>query len=689
MKEEMPRLGVAEGNNGETKEPLGIPEKDTSVFKRENEFLREKSKQIECLNPKKLGTKAASLFAAAAVFMSASSVFAKEISASEVAEEFAQHRPSASLEMSPEGEKLFDWEKIVDKLEISISGEQEETSEYTPNASYGSYYSTQRMKEGLMKAGSGDYAADMVIEKFRNDTYAFSKFYHDKITVEEYKDAFASFERSIADSLNAADFFSALKDRSDRFNAGQKILFLQLLGTALYQSYNYDMAKEDSRVRMGGDTMIGALKAVAQGETEIPQTGMCGNIHTFLVKSAEALGVEAWLQEGETQKAGHVWAGAVRESDNGKEIVFFDYGTLIPTGTLNYEKALGIAERYFGRVDLFGSYIGNTREVMFPVESAAHKKMKEATGMKDAGERMEKFLESGKIPHEEKTLEIKISPDTKEIEFSGDTIGLAVFNFEDQKNPYQSLEEMNAVRGRLRFGGEHTGIEAETTILHATLKDFFKKTPASYRQFDEIVSNLAVDYVNDHALAKGEFGEFAIRYGATVQSAISYLMGQEGYRTKHELSSGMRFVYTNPGNTGKFYIGATGAAGTRLSDFEKQEDVLEETSRTMTLGAKLKVSEAVILDFDARQGVRQWGTRTELRAGVAGETISGRIEHEEDASRYKRFVPDKEKIGAGISYKGGPKWEIDVFGTKTTERYADAEAEESAGAEIKLRIFLW
>lgn len=685
----MPQSAVADEGVQERKEALTAEMEDASFFDREREFLKEAGKKFERLSPKKLGTKAAGLLAAASVFMGASSVFAREVSASEVAEEFARQRPAASLEVPAEAEESFNWEKIVEKLEISVSGEQKEVAEYSPDFVYGSYYSTQRLKDELGKAYTDAHAVEMIIEQSRNDAYASSEFYRNKITIEEYKDAYASFERSIADSLNATDFFSALKDRSGGFNADQKLLFLQLLGAALARSYNYDMAEKDSRVKVGGDTMFDALKAVVQGESEIPQTGMCGNIHTFLVKSAEELGVEAWLQQGMMQKVGHIWAGAVRESDDKKEIIFFDYGNLIPTGTLNYEKALGVAERYFGRVDLFGSYVGNARETMFLVESAAHKKMKEATGTEDVGERMEALLESGKIQGKERTLEVNVSPDTKEIAFSGDTIGLAVFNFEDQKNPYQSLEELNAIRGRVRFGGEHAGIEMGTTILHSTLKDFFKETSAEYRQFDQIVSDLAVDYVNNHALAKGDFGEFSIRYGATIQSAIGYLVKQENYRSGAEISSGVRLAYTNPENTGTFYIGASGVLRSQLSDFESQESVLEETARTLTLGAKVEVNEAAIVDIEAAQSVRQWGTRTQFRGGVSGEKISGRVEYEGDASRYERFVSDKEKIGAGVSYKGGPKWEIDVFGTKTTERYADAEPEESAGAEIKLRIFLW
>ncbi len=688
MREGFTHSAFAQEEKEGKKEPSAVVEGGTRFFEHEEEgFLKDAVKKIERRGWKKLGGNTARLLAAAAVFMSASSAFVKEVSAEEIAEEFAEHKkPYASLEVPRE--ESFDVGKIIERLEISVSGEQKEIDTYAPNATDEPYWSTQQMRVGLRQASYDADKIDFFINKALSDTHAHSEFYHEAITAEEYKGVYLSFERFVSDALTIDGFFASLGASSREMNNDQKLLFLQLLGNALARSYNYDMANAKQTVKMGGDVMLAALRAAVQG-TEIPPTGICGNIHVFLVKSAEALGIEAWLQEGMMQKEGHIWAGAVRESDDGKEIVFFNYGTIIPTGTLNYGEAIGIAERYFGRVDLFGSSVGNTEEVLFPVLSAAHKKMKEAAGVKDIGERMEGLLDADTLEGKEKTLEIKVSPGTKEIAFSGDTLGVAVFNFEDKENPYQSLEELNALRGSVRLHGEHAGLEAGTTILHASLKDFFKRTADEYRQFDEVVSNLAVDYINSHRFAKGDFGEFSMRYGATVQSAVGYLLEQKTYRTKNEIAAGAQIAYANPENTGKFYVGWAGAAQAQLSDFERQETVMKEISRTLTLGAELTVHEANIVNLEAAQSVRQWGERTQIKGDVAGEKFSGRIEYEKDTSRYGRFYPDKEKIGTGVTYKGGPKWEIDIFGTKTTERYADADPKESAGAEIKLKIFLW
>ena len=48
--------------------------------------------------------------------------------------------------------------------------------------------------------------------------------------------------------------------------------------------------------------------------------------------------------------------------------MFLDYGTLIPTGTLNYKDALGIAEKYHRSVsgEVFSNYVGDEHGVLFP-----------------------------------------------------------------------------------------------------------------------------------------------------------------------------------------------------------------------------------------------------------------------------------------------------------------------------------
>jgi hypothetical protein len=83
------------------------------------------------------------------------------------------------------------------------------------------------------------------------------------------------------------------------------------------------------------------------------------------------------------------------------------------------------------------------------------------------------------------------------------------------------------------------------------------------------------------------------------------------------------------------------------------------------------------------------GDSFDVKTGVKYGQLEANIEYEKNTSNYKDFVPSSEKIEVGVIYKGGPKWEVDVIGAKTTENFKDDQSNGIYNAEVKLKIFLW
>src|SRR3989338_3149649 len=207
-------------------------------------------------------------------------------------------------------------------------------------------------------------------------------------------------ERSEAESvymlglfrLSAQEFFNTLKEHASELNDKQKLLALQWLGNDLARTYNYDMLKNDKYVEISDEAMV--------------------------------------------------------ENQGKKEIVFVDYNNVIPTGTSNYKEAMGVIERRNKEIALFISFVGDTKEVLFPVKSYAQETMEKAAGFEEFGKGLSERLETGEIQKERK-LEIKFGPEMKEIKLDRDNIGLYYINYQNSGNVYNSLENLNAVRGSL------------------------------------------------------------------------------------------------------------------------------------------------------------------------------------------------------------------------------------------------
>lgn len=517
--------------------------------------------------------------------------------------------------------------------------------------------------------------------------------FYKQLVPENRRETYTALDDAIRQSANAQEFFQKLSSAQNLSDA-QKILALQNMGAWLNATFNNDMLKRDEHIVISDEKMFESLKLYYE-TGRVEPTGICGNIHTFMVHAAEQMGMEAWLQSGiSTGTNGpetHIWMETTAKDSSGKkQIVFLDYGNLIPTGTQNYSDALGIAERFHGRIGTFNSFVGTPEETLFPVESRAEKVVKEAAGFKGAEVSLSERLKTGKITRPE-ALDIEIGNETKKIEFSKDHLALAYIGYKDMGNPYQSLKDMQAVKGSLRLGDRSFGIELDTTVLNLNVKDLGNGVMAQ----QEIINRLNTDFINSHEFNKSKYGQFVLNYGLTLESGIrSIQSNQDAPRLfSHEGSAGARLIYVNPEETGKFFIEATESERIQTSNMQNQELMLKKISDKFKVGGEMEVRPGTIVNFESAAHHLEYGAKDKVGFGIKEGKFRAEVSGEAVASDFKRFIPSSEKISAEIGYKLGeqnkPKGEVVIFGSRLKEHYTGQDAPDQYEMGVKMRIFLW
>ncbi|MEK7089390.1 MAG: hypothetical protein AAB920_01075 [Patescibacteria group bacterium] len=174
-----------------------------------------------------------------------------------------------------------------------------------------------------------------------------TKFYN-KLSQEQFREVDESYFSAIA-SKDAYAYFSTKRALNEikyktPFDGMQKDLLLQRIGAELYFKYNADMLARGERVKISENDMLNSLK------NKDDKSGICGNIATFVTKTARSLGYDAWLQSTMHKSGGHAVTGLVLDNGN---LAFFDGSHFLDTDTKNYKKALGVLDKMNERVSLW------------------------------------------------------------------------------------------------------------------------------------------------------------------------------------------------------------------------------------------------------------------------------------------------------------------------------------------------
>lgn len=492
---------------------------------------------------------------------------------------------------------------------------------------------------------------------------------------------------TLNNSNSVKDYFAKLNRNALQLSFQQKIYFLQRLGLGLSQTYNSEMASKIETIEISEEKMFEALK------NKTP-SGLCGNIHTFMVKAAQNLGLEAWLQSGYIPNSGHVWMGTIAERAGKKEIVFVDYDSLIPTGTLDYQEALGIMERRNQEIFFLNSFVGDTNEVLFPIKSQAQEVMEKAAGFESVKDNLSQKLKTGKIEKEERTEITKslssgmnFSSETKSIKFTQDYLGLYFIDYQNLNDPYNSLENLNATRFSLRFGSEKLDFENDLTLMHINIRDLGTKLFPR----DLIVNRLAASYINSAQLNKDDYGQFVLNYGAIIEAGLAYFLQSETStpklvnQTKEAL--GIRLAYLNPNETGKIFIGVEDAWQLTFSDFQNQDSVTKEISKQLVIGGEYRVKKGIIVNLEIALAQLDYGQSYSAKASLVDGLLKLETNWLKEISQYEQFQPSKDLIEGSISVQF-PFGEINFFGSIGEKKYKDAEPEKIQNIGLKLKIIL-
>ncbi|MFA5997600.1 MAG: hypothetical protein WC791_03900 [Candidatus Paceibacterota bacterium] len=646
---------------------------------------------FENMGPEKVRSKSASLLLASVLSFNALSAYAGEQGADKVAlPDMGEENIVQMAQKSTEKNSVapFDWSKIAKTIEISAGITVENTKKYN----------TENIDSRDWRAiENSSFYGD-----FKNQYWEVSPAPGERHFESYEGQAEKAFVTAARGSSSAQEFFDNLALQSNEFkDERQKIIALQKLGERLGYVYDYDMEKADTHVTLSEDAIFQALKDPLHYTA-----GICGNIHTFIMKAAQSMGMEAFMQSGSSEWGGkHVWVGLVAEKDNKKEIIFLDYGTAIPTGTLNYKDALGVAERHHREVAVFNNYVGDEHGVLFPVDSRATEVLKRAAGIEDPTIGLERNLERGVMETGESKFEVKISPETKEIKLGSNTIGLTFFNFQDAyQNSYQSLKEVNAWRGNVGVYGEKGGIGASATVINMSIKDLEKRAwweDKKESSVSEVITSLFASYIDNKQFTKEEYGQFKMNWGATLSAAMNAPLGdreegsKENYVGGEMLGAvGARLIYLDPNNVGKFYIDASQEHRLSINDFQEQKIFIKKVSDKIKIGAEVQVFEANILNLEVGAKKSDWGDTLSLKSSVSDGDSKISFTYEKSKSDYERFVPSSKKAEIEAVGQFGPKWEISIIASDKNEHYKGGDAFNGGNNDIlnlgiKAKMLLW
>lgn len=640
---------TAEARNEKDEALESLPENLDEFIKKEHDLMSHTGGFLMKLVPEKYQKKVTALLAAFSLFAVTSSAYAEGNTRAEeqlLPEDAIEHalQSNEEDELSP-----FDWKSIADKITISVGGKIEETS-------------------GPVGEEIKNYPYPQLVK---------TELYKDLSPMEDNVVNATIFDAIYA-SKSAKNYFEYLNNQKENLDDRQIILFAQRLGGLLNETYNYDMLERGERVEISDDAILQALK---NGGT----AGICGNLSTFEMKTLKALGMDAFLQVGSVGGSNDVFTGVVANLNGKKQIVYVTFwGEVVTTGTLNIEKAGGVFERAEKSIATFGSYVGNEHEVLFPVETASQKEIKKASGFEKTEEMLAENLEQGNI-HKENGLEIHISPEAKEIKLSKDSIVLSYYNYQNiNNNPYQSLDDLNALQLALRYKEENFGMEAGVATVFMNINDLYDNKVSQ----NDIMGRVAMEAVDSYELTKGDFGRTALTIGATLQAGIRLPMDR-GIELLTmggmvEAAGGARLMFYDTKDN-KFYIGADVLGRVQIDDFQNQELVIKNALKKITIGSTVNVYEATV-DLKAVGGLADWGKSLELSGAVeTKEGINLGVTYETEKSEYETLKSSSEKIGVEAGWKG-PKWGFTISAAQTVEQYGDAEKEKSYDIEAKVNI---
>ena len=590
----------------------------------------------------------------ALIFLLESTTVMAQKSLSLLTDENIETRYSENL-IDSQRKNLFDWNSFRKRLSFSLGFRHDSRYDELGGDESGIIHNYPILSLQNLKEYSPRY-----IKSILYDFEKISEKESEKITevAEKYTDAknFSDFEKMLSE-------YTDLSDRS-------KAYILQIFGEKLGEKYDYALlAGGKSKVYDPNEQL-----AAIQDRSE--SSGICTNIHVFGARIAKALGLEkVWLQTGYTKNnIGHLIYGTVMNLSGKDEIVFFDYGSFVRSGTMDYQKALGVMERQMGSIKLFDSTLYLPDGNVVSPQSFAQQKLNQSLGMV---ENPSGLFSKKKEKSVETKISFTISESDKKIKLQNNHLFFTLEKFQNPGNVYNSLDRYDYST----LGYRQNGFEVSAGYLSFDSKGFFdNKNSADFLTFQaqarktfssENYSLKNADPENIHNLF------YHLNLFAQTLAALPQKNTDQGLQMKTQVFVEPKIIIANPEKNNTFYLSSGAFFKSYLEGAEKQQDSYMTDDIFAKSGLEIVVNE---VKFNPELSVhkKSFGEEKDLKIsieGLANKTLSFSYSYKDSQSDYQDLIPDSQTQSLSATYKKD-NFSLSMFAQSQDRQYSQADRED-------------
>jgi hypothetical protein len=471
-------------------------------------------------------------------------------------------------------------------------------------------------------------------------------------------------------------FIESFRDATKEFSEDQKLASLALMGDIFSINYD-DQIKKDG---LGGQGKIPLseflLSARAlQGFNKAIPTGVCRHINQKLPEIAERVFGMRGITKGTYKSEMHA-IGGVRLEDG--TIAFFDYGTVIRTGTPDIKKASSFYEQYVGRIE-GESFIGNAKgDLKTIIKSRATESREEAIHYKSGEEKIEKLLENGRIIETTEGLIITAENEKQEIAVNQNHLVASVVHLDKSADPYNALDKLYGIRVGAKSEGEHKSFHISASFLAERLKRLKGGTSSSMEMAQELGWDIArrFDLSEDVSIAIANTLNGFLVANLDHMNVSSVGAGD---------SFGARFSYISPDKPFELHIGAKnhiiGSIGNiQTGGFDRDGIGFHRKLSEIDVATRIPVSEKLTVGVS---GVEKFGDMyhgRQVGGSITSDSTGARVLFEKQRSKDLLFLPHNKSGEIELTSKtelAGRQSIVTLFGSRSESDYGKKKEPEN------------
>lgn len=485
-------------------------------------------------------------------------------------------------------------------------------------------------------------------------------------SAEVHKEAVQIYSTALRGAHTNTEFEVRLNESLSTKSDDEKLAVLGLLGSALGSEYDYDMFAENEHVALSDDEIFMALK------TNKSTVGICGNIHEYLKRTSDSLGLEAFTASGtlslgrDMGYGNHIYSmvrANVLQSDGTtkKEIVIINYGIEFATGTDNPVEAMGAYEARFGTPSFFAQTLSLPDGEMVPINTPASDTLTDLAHMDQSAR---EIMTDGVAHPEHTEIGVTVKEGIQDITLDSRLMSFSYGHYSNPGDQFSSITSADS----LTFG-IHTP-QGNPDVAGSTTEFKFNFTQAELqKENSEAIQFAAIELMKGYhgnkneLMTSEEFGKISGQFEAMARIGLAFTVNGDkhipiaGRAPSGEADVALQYtVYINPNDRTEFYATAGLSGQMVMNDFENQKPSLR-AGQYFVIGVDTD-------KFDAKVSHATDGVRTDTTADLslmAGETTFG-VSYEATSD----FPGDKsETFGISASKPIGKNGRLTISGFQT------------------------